>query len=273
MLALKDESLVSSKVSHLLDRQTFEQMRRGLRFSTEKKERKVRELANQLNERFKRYYLPEEFLSVQASPETREYLVFDAVKMYTMHVRVLCDEPNDFDLAVALAEDFKGKNHKLVMDPFYSSPRLLSRLKAMKVGAVGMVRSDKVLSYICIILIRHSYQKKNLQKPISRKSTRLQEITPGTLLQIVVASWYSSWEAMIRSKHSSRRSWTSQRTTSCHKLPDHSRLSRSWCTYITSSKAAWKNAMHCCRKASQANGGVRLQTDCWKPLWPMLQSC
>jgi hypothetical protein len=31
--------------------------------------------------------------------ETKEYLIFDAVKMYTMEVRLLPEEPNDFEVA------------------------------------------------------------------------------------------------------------------------------------------------------------------------------
>ena len=91
-------------------------MRRCLRVSAEKKDRKVRELANHLNANFKKFYLPEEFLSVCASPETREYIVFDAVKMYTMEVKLLADEPNDYEVACSLLDDYKGKNHKLVVD-------------------------------------------------------------------------------------------------------------------------------------------------------------
>ena len=82
----------------------------------------MRELVNHLNGNFKKYYAPEEFLTVQASHETHEYLVFDAVKMYTMEVKLFLEEPNEFEVASALVDEYKGKNHKLVMDQFYSSP-------------------------------------------------------------------------------------------------------------------------------------------------------
>jgi hypothetical protein len=43
-------------------------------------------------------------------------MVFDAVKMYTMQVKLFTDETNDFEIALQLADEYKGKNHKLVMD-------------------------------------------------------------------------------------------------------------------------------------------------------------
>jgi hypothetical protein len=59
----------------------------------------VRDFFNRLNSNFKRFYAPEEFLTVQASVETKEYLIFDAVKMYTMEVHYL-DEPNEFEIGL-----------------------------------------------------------------------------------------------------------------------------------------------------------------------------
>lgn len=64
-----------------------------------------------------------------------------------MHVKLLSEEPNDFDVAVSLVDEYKGKNHKLVMDQFYSSPQLYNKLKSMKMGAVGTIKNEKVPNY------------------------------------------------------------------------------------------------------------------------------
>ena len=82
----------------------------------------MKEFVNKLNTNFKKFYLPEEFLSIYANPESKEYIAFDAVRLYTLEVQLIADEPNEFEMACSLVEDFKGKNHKLVIDKFYSSP-------------------------------------------------------------------------------------------------------------------------------------------------------
>ena len=127
-----------------------------------------------------KYYAPEEFLTVDEgmipfngkvsfkvfNPDKpnqwglKEYLLCDAVKAYTLEVRIYCgdektgeanfEEPPErvmsktMELALSFLEDYKGKNHKLVMDNYYTSPPLYSQLKQWGIGAVGTIRHNRV---------------------------------------------------------------------------------------------------------------------------------
>ncbi len=73
-----------------------------------------------------------------------------------MEVKLLVEEPNDFEIACQLVDEYKGKNHKLVLDQFYSSPQLYSKLKQMKLGAVGNIKTEKVIISLFRITIDYA---------------------------------------------------------------------------------------------------------------------
>lgn len=61
----------------------------------------------------------------------KEFLLCDAHHAYTLEVKIHCPDEDDnpsrlmtktHNLTLQLLEDYKGRNHKIVMDNYYTSP-------------------------------------------------------------------------------------------------------------------------------------------------------
>lgn len=60
------------------------------------------------------------------------------------------------ELVQSMLRMYSGKNHKVVMDNYYTSPKLLSLLKEWKIGGLGTIRHNRVIK-IFILIYRLGY--------------------------------------------------------------------------------------------------------------------
>lgn len=122
---------------------------------------RCRDFINDMNDKFKKYYYPDEFLCIDEgmipfagkakfkvyNPDKptqwgiKEYLLCDAVKSYTLHVQIyhgqstwdrelkakmLLEDEQDIqcrtmELVLSLMKTYEGKGHKVIMDNYYTS--------------------------------------------------------------------------------------------------------------------------------------------------------
>lgn len=135
-------------MGHILDRQLYENIRKGLRVGGKgHKLARIQEWLEHLNANFKKYYAPEEFLGMEeySLAAIKQLVLCDAVKQYTLEIKVEDENMVGDKLLIDMLDSYRDKAFKLMIDNELGSAALFTKLKQHKIGCLGPVRSNKSL--------------------------------------------------------------------------------------------------------------------------------
>jgi hypothetical protein len=153
---------------------------------------KVRDFLNKMNLKFQQYYTPGEYFTIDEgmipfngrvhfkvfNPDKptkwgiKEFILCDAVTAYTFQIKlyhgqtmwsqefgeniVINDANNQsrtMELVIQMLKNYENKQHKVVMDNYYTSWKLFRELKNRGFGALGTIRHNRVLLTAAIITL------------------------------------------------------------------------------------------------------------------------
>ncbi|KAL4466164.1 hypothetical protein ABPG72_011042 [Tetrahymena utriculariae] len=178
----KRKNHISSEIACIMKMTRFEQIDKHLHLADNEDPKirsdpigKVRKYMDYLNENFKKYYYPGEFLAIDEgmipfngkvafkvyNPDKpdkfgiKEYVCCDSQNAYTLESQLYYGnhENEEFpevtlsktnEVVLNLLKDYEGKFHKVVMDNYYNSPTLFYLMKQKSFGALGTMRIGRL---------------------------------------------------------------------------------------------------------------------------------
>ncbi|EAR82574.2 PiggyBac-like protein Tpb2p (macronuclear) [Tetrahymena thermophila SB210] len=178
----KRKNYINSEIACIMKYSRFEQIDKHLHLADNEDPKirsdpigKVRQYMDYLNENFKKYYYPGEFLAIDEgmipfngkvafkvyNPDKpdkfgiKEYVCCDSQNAYTLESQLYYGnhENEEFpeitlsktnEVVMNLLKDYEGRFHKVVMDNYYNSPTLFYLMKQKSFGALGTMRIGRL---------------------------------------------------------------------------------------------------------------------------------